>query len=237
MTDTEGPLGMADGSIVADRRLGRLKQFDQRSRMFRAVAGIENKPFRSYTWRVGRLYTAPIVLDQGSEGACVGFAWAHELAARPVCARDVNYNLGRSIYRDAQALDEWDDEDAEGTSVLAGAKAVKAMGRITGYSWAFGLDDLRRAIGYKGPAVLGLNWYDGMFEPANDGRIRPVGPLLGGHAILANGVDEKRQRVWLWNSWGPAWGRPYYGSCYLTFDDLGLLLYEQGEACIPSGRK
>ena len=230
-----------DGSVVRDVRLGRIKQFDERSRLFKATAGIETMPFRSYTWRVGY----PLVtLDQKSEGSCVGFAWAHELAARPVALNGIDAFVARELYYGAQKLDEWPggaypgaSEFYEGTSVLAGAKACKALGVITEYRWAFGLDDVRRSIGYKGPVVLGLNWYEGMFEPKDDGQISPTGERLGGHAILANAVDEKRKRVLLHNSWGPTWGRPTAASCWLSFDDLGRLLHEQGEACIPAGRR
>jgi hypothetical protein len=66
-----------------DRTLDRLVEFDERSRNFSAAVGLETYPFRSYTW------ACDPVLDQGREGACVGFAWAHELSARPkVIERD-----------------------------------------------------------------------------------------------------------------------------------------------------
>ena len=229
-----------DGSVVRDVRLGRFPQFDIRSRMFKATIGVDSLPFRSYTWRVGYPLLA---LDQGAEGACIGFAWAHELAARPVAVAGMNAGVARQIYYDAQKLDEWPggaypgaSEFYEGTSVLAGAKACKAIGLIAEYRWAFGLNDLRKALGYKGPAVLGINWYDGMMNPDPDGRIQPTGPYLGGHAILAYAVSEKHKRVYLHNSWGPEWGRPTAASCWLSFDDMDRLLHEEGEACVPVRR-
>lgn len=218
--------------MTADHPLGRRVEFDDRSRSFPIRSLLEQrgatKP-RSYTWRV------PVSLDQGSEGACVGFGWAHELAARPVVVHGVTNTLALHLYDRAKQLDEWPGEDYDGTSVLAGAKTVEEAGFMDEYRWAFGLEDLRLAIGYHGPAVLGINWYDGMFTPDGDGRIRPTGNLAGGHCILAYAVSERLKLVKLWNSWGPKWWAG--GSwCYLTFDDLEKLLNEQGEACVPVHR-
>jgi len=135
------------------------------------------------------------------------------------------------IYRKARTLDEWPGEDYEGTSVIAGAKACKQLGMIKAYRWAFGLDDLRLALGYKGPAVLGINWYEGMMSPDADGYIKPTGSLLGGHAILAFSVNERLKRISLWNSWGATFG--HNGTCHVSFYDMEKLLAEQGEACVP----
>jgi hypothetical protein len=206
---------------VFDRRV----QFDERSRNFpiRALLGT-SKP-RSYTWSVGTH------LNQQSEGACVAFAWVHELIARPVVKKGFGEAEAREIYKAAQKVDQWPGEAYSGTSVLAGAKVLKERGLIKEYRWAFGLDDLRAVLGARGPAVLGLNWYSGMFEPDGTGRIRPTGSLAGGHAILAFSNSEKHERIWLWNSWGKSWG--VNGAAYLTHEDLDKLLKEQGEACIP----
>lgn len=214
-----------------DPRLDRVPEFDPASRRFRAVEGIEQLPFRGYTWRV------PVSLDQGREGACVGFGWAHELAARPWPIPGITNSEAFGIYYWARQHDEWPGENYDGTSVLAGAKAVTEwLPYVKEYRWAFGLDDVRRTIGYRGPVVLGLNWYEGMFEPQPDGRIQPTGGLMGGHCILAYSVSEHLRIVRLWNSWGPDW---WQGGawCYLTFDDLDRLLHEQGEACIPVTRR
>lgn len=219
-------------AIAGDPRLGRLVEFDERSRAFPIRTLVAEKPWRSYTWRVG------VWLDQGQEGACVGFSWAHELAARPRVV-PVDPSIAFGIYRRAQFLDQWPGESYSGTSVLAGAKAVEELGHMAEYRWAFGLEDLILALGYAGPAVLGIDWKEGMFAPEADGRIRPSGPVLGGHAILAYRIETPRVgrigKVWLHNSWGPGWGKG--GDCYLTLDDLGELLDADGEACIPVGRK
>jgi hypothetical protein len=211
---------------VLDRRV----EFDERSRAYpiRALIAPSARP-RSYTWRV------PVALDQGNEGACVGFAWAHELAARPAVVRNVTRAHALAIYAQAQTLDQWPGEGYSGTSVLGGAKAVCANGFMPEYRWAFGLDDLVLAIGYHGPAVLGINWYDRMFTPDPDGTLHVDGSVAGGHAILAYGVNVRQRTVKLWNSWGPDWG-PLGAAALIGFDDLARLLREDGEACIPVHR-
>lgn len=214
---------LKDGSTTEDPRLDRLVQFDERSRAYPIRAVVPKKP-RSYTWR------CKTYLDQGSEGACVGFSWAHEIAARPK-ESIVQVDTARKIYQRAQQIDEWPGEAYEGTSVIAGAKAAVELGAIKEYRWAFGLEDLVLAIGYTGPVILGVNWYSGMFNTDEKGFIKPDGYLAGGHAILANGVNVKSRYVKLHNSWGPHWGKQ--GSAYITFDDLNRLLQEKGEACVP----
>lgn len=214
-----------------NKGLGRKPEFDPRSRNFPVRALLQaNKPLRSYTW------SCASYLDQGFEGACVGYSFTHEAAARPAKIKDVNNQIAQAIYRRAQDLDEWEGSDYEGTSVLAGAKSAVEKGWYTGYTWGFGLEDVLRTIGYRGPVVLGINWYEGMGDvDRRTGFIQVTGGVMGGHAILANGVNIKEKKVRLHNSWGPKWG--WGGDCFITFEDLDRLLHEQGEACVPLGRK
>jgi hypothetical protein len=227
---------LKDGSEVADQRLARIVQFDEKSRDYpiRSTFTLGTKP-RSYTWRCSE------VLDQGREGACVGFSMTHELIARPVAVKTVGAADAREIYHEAQKIDPWDggaypgaSPFYEGTSVLAGVKILKKRGYIGGYRWCFGLDDLVKAVGYKGPAVLGIAWYEGMFQPWSCGHIHVTGEKVGGHAILCVGVNVKRRTFTLHNSWGPGWGDG--GRCLITWDDMDRLLHEQGEAVIPQAR-
>ena len=223
-----------------DRRLDRLIEFDPRSRnfpireLFRAEE-VED-PIRSYTWSV------PVVLDQGSEGACVGFAWAQEIAARPWADPKITDTYAQAIYYWARQHDEWPGEDYNGTSVLAGAKAVSEwLDRIKEYRWAFGLDDAKRAVAYKGPGVAGSYWWTGMFQPDSSGRIRPTGIREGGHAYLVPRVTgprykvkSVRNRVYVYNSWGRSGGWPW---AWMSDDDFEFLLHDDGEFCIPVLRR
>lgn len=211
-----------------DRTFDRKVEFDERSRQFPIRELVAAKSPRSYTWRCEAWN------DQGREGACVGFAWSHELAARPK-VRPTSAAEAMSIYRRAQQIDQWSGEDYDGTSVIAGAKVVRERGGLDTYRWAFDLNDLILAVGYKGPAVLGTNWYEGMFEPARDGYLKVTGERVGGHAILCNSVSIKSRSFVLHNSWGKDWGNN--GTARITFDDMARLLREQGEACIPVVRK
>lgn len=215
-----------------DFRLGRLREFDSRSLSFpvKEVLPKEAKKPRSYTWAV------PVQLDQGSEGACVGFAWSHELAARPAKMDWLENKDAIKIYKKAQTLDQWPGENYSGTSVIAGVKAVmdsypKAYSE---YRWAFSMDDLIMTLGYLGPVVLGVNWYSGFYRPDNNGVISMSGYVAGGHAILANKVDVKNKMIGLKNSWGTSWGKR--GSCLISFKDMKKLLDQGGEACVPLGR-
>jgi hypothetical protein len=229
------PITIRDGSTVADPRLTRIVQFDERSRGYPIRAAIDPSASpRSYTWR------CDIHLDQGSEGSCVGHACAHEIAARPKVL-GADSALALHIYHEAQKIDPWPGgsypgatPQYEGTSVLAGIKMLRSMGYVEEYRWAFGIEDLILAVGYKGPAILGINWYEGMFGPWPCGHIHPEGGLAGGHAILCKGVSVSKRTFTLHNSWGESWGDG--GDTLITWEEMERLLYEQGEAVIPLTR-
>lgn len=219
---------LKDGTESQDPRLDRLTSFDPRNTEYPIMATISEKKPRSYTWN-GKFY-----LDQGNEGACVGHGIAHEIGCRPKAA-PVTSELAFGIYHGAQKIDEWPGEAYSGTSVLAGMKVATDMGYFSEYRWAFGLDDLIMAVGYRGPAVLGINWYEGMSNVDSNGFIHATGQVRGGHCILAKGVDVKAKKFRLHNSWGKDWG--VAGDCYITFEDVEKLLNESGDACIPTMRK
>lgn len=219
---------MGPGVTASDPRLGRVARFDERSRQFpiRALLAPLARP-RSYTWRLERL------LDQGQTPMCVGFSIAHEIAARPVVVATDDV-VASKLYQLAQRYDEWPGESYEGSSVLGGMKGATELGYYREYRWAFGFDDAVLSLGHHGPVVLGINWYGTMFEPDLEGRLHVSGSVAGGHAILANRVDVRRERVWLANSWGVGWG--LNGGAWLSFDDLDRLLHEDGECCVPVAR-
>lgn len=215
-------------NTILTHKLGRLLEFDERSRNFPIrLMLVPNLPLRSYTW------SCKEHLDQGLTPTCVGFAFVHEAIARPKVLHSTS-ERALIVYHEAQLIDEWPGESYTGTSILAGAKVTKAQGWYAEYRWAFTLDDVLRTIGYKGPVVLGINWYETMFAPDSTGQIRVGGGVVGGHAILANGVSIKNKLIRLHNSWGPRWGKS--GDCFISFLDIERLLGESGEVCVPVKR-
>lgn len=228
---------LRDGSKTSDRRLARLVQFDERSRGYPVRNLVTKKTPRSYLWACDQH------LDQGQEGACVGASMAHELIARPCAITGLNMKFAREkIYWEAQKIDEYKGGEfpgakpqSDGTSVLAGVKVLQRLGYISEYRWAFGLSDLVLAVGYMGPAILGLNWYEGMFDTFPCGHIHVHGKLSGGHAILCKGVDVRTRSFILHNSWGKGWGRG--GDALVTWEEMDRLLRENGEAVVPVLRR
>lgn len=220
------------GYKVADKRLDRVVQFDERSRNY-SIGDIRTagKKLRSYTWRCLDWF------DQGTEGACVGFALGHELAARPSEVNGLDYNfLLKQIYWEAQKIDPWDGGSYpgaspyyQGTSVLAGVKIIKKLNYIKEYRWAFNIEDVLYGIGHNGPAVFGIPWYYDMYFPNEKGFVRPTGQFVGGHCILGRAINIKKGYITLRNSWGRNWGKD--GDCYITFEDMETLLKQQGETC------
>ena len=211
-------------------------QFDKASRKFPIIRLLAAKRARSRTWALN------VRLDQGKDGACVGFGITHELAAAPAMVPNMTAQYAKeTIYWGAQKTDDWPGGSYpgaspfyEGTSVLAGVKTAQNLGWFDSYHWAFSIDDLILGIGYNGPAVLGVNWYEGMMEPDDKGFVHPTGKIAGGHCILNRAVDMKNERFRLPNSWGRSWGTD--GECFLSFKDMERLQKEDGEAVFFVGR-
>lgn len=236
MKDAPKTWRLMDGTRTEDRRLDRLVAFDERSRQFPVRALVGKKQPRSRTWRLD------IRLDQGNEGACVGFGITHELAATPAPVPGMTDTYAREkIYWEAQKIDGQPGGAYpgavpfyEGTSVLAGLKTAQKIGWMDSYRWAFGIDDLILGVGYNGPAVLGIPWYEGMRTPGSNGVIRATGKFAGGHCILARGVDILKGFFRLSNSWGRTWGID--GECFVSFSDMDRLLHDDGEAAFFDSR-
>lgn len=224
---------LRDGSVTDDVRLGRVKQFDERSRGYAIAPHVEDKPMVSKSWPVRHW------LDQMQTPHCVSFAWHHELMAPPKRVRFESdakaEDVANARYFDMQKLDNWAGEDYDGTSVLAGAKLMRKLGFIGEYRWAFTLKEALLAVAYEGPLVIGINWHEAMYEPDAKGFLRDTGDSVGGHALLVSSVSVAYQRVTVWNSWGRSWGRD--GRAHLAWDAFGRLLADDGDACVPMGRR
>jgi hypothetical protein len=210
-----------------DRRLDRIPQFDERSRQFPIRSLIGDVLLKPKRW------TCLPRIDQGQEGSCVGHGWAHELAAEPVRVPGVTHATALAIYHRAQQLDEWPGEAYEGTSVLAGAKAVQEQGHMAEFRWAFGVEDVLATLSAHGPVVIGVDWHEGCMRTDAHGYITPTGSIVGGHCTLLRGILRERGQ-WVCigrNSWGRDWGAG--GDFKITATDLAQLLDNAGEACVP----
>lgn len=210
-----------------DRRVA----FDERSRAY----GI--RPLVAGAVRQTTLHDVPrpLPLDQGSEGACVGFGWSAQLAVGPIFNPASNL-YAQAYYQAARTIDQLAGRYfPDGASVLAGAEVGRRRGLFTGYRWAFGVDDVIDTICAKGPVVLGLDWYEGMYQTEDEGRVRIHGARVGGHCILATGYVHGHPR-WggNWVRWTNSWGHAYgvQGNGFIRVDDLAGLLAANGEACI-----
>jgi hypothetical protein len=219
---------LKDNNWTQDPRLDRIVQFDEQSRNYPVRELLPEKKLRSYTWHCSEH------LDQGQEGACVGFGCVHELIARPSRVYGVGEAYAHGVYKEAQTIDKWPGENYEGTSVLAGVEVLRKRGWIENYYWAFGLDDLIVGVGRKGPAVIGVSWYRNMRTPDHKGFIHASGRSIGGHCVLCKGVNIKKEYFTIHNSWGIRWG--VHGDCYISFEDMDKLLRNQGEAVFFMGR-
>lgn len=214
------------GHTTEDPRLDRVPQEDPRNASFPIRELVGAPVLREKRWRLRER------LDQGQEGACVGFGWAHELAALPYRIRQSN-DSARAIYKRAQQLDEWPGENYSGTSVLAGAKAVQELGHLKEYRWAFSADDVLATLSAHGPVVIGVNWYRGMFNTDRANYLNVTGPVIGGHCVALRGLAKQSGKWYAIgrNSWGRDWGRS--GDFRLRASDLDRLLNESGDACVP----
>jgi hypothetical protein len=225
------------------RTFDRLPHFDERSRAYGIRALVPETP-RSKTWFFGGApWRSGQNLDQGTEGACVGFGWTQELIASPFAKKYHTQEDGNAaafaLYKEAKKVDEWPGEDYEGSSVLAGAKVLASRGLIPEYRWAFSVEDLVLAVGHHGPAVVGTDWLEGMDTWDRNGVIRATGNVRGGHCYLIRGVllnpSFIREPVFrITNSWGDSWAKR--GDCFIPVADFAKLLKSGGEACIPVRR-
>jgi hypothetical protein len=192
-----------------------------------------------------KLWAGPAVrLDQGREGACVGFAWTTEALASPVRVKLKDPNeYARGFYYETLDNDEFEGNADEGTSINAGGNTARRRGLIEGFAWPDTMDEVRDAVIGVGPVVIGIPWFDGMYE-TNGKFVEVSGRIVGGHAITLTGYTPK----WWgteWYRWRNSWGLSYGqgGDAWIRGGDLqGLLeMWRQPgmplEAALPYGRK
>jgi hypothetical protein len=224
-------------TVVAERRLGRHVDHDERSRAYDIEQLVG----------AGKLPTGVVehrrhiaVLQQGDLGACTGNALVGALMTDPLY-RKGSEALGEpdavEIYEKATLLDNVPGSyppDDTGSSGLAVCKAAKQMGLLSSYRHAFSWTAALRALAQT-PIIVGVSWYDSFDEPDARGfvSIGADAQVRGGHEFELVGFDAEARTVHAVNSWGTHWG--LHGRFTFSWDDLERLLSkaEQGDATVP----
>jgi hypothetical protein len=216
-----------DQTVRGGRGLGRNLWLDARSLKFMVENSLEDmsRPLYDQEWE-----RVLVILDQGHLQSCTGNAGIGALGTQPfygAVGREVlpppnNGRLGErfaiQLYADSTRVDGLPGvfpRQDNGSSGLAIGKVLKSRGTIQGYRWArsaFGLLHLLQ----DGPVLQGMPWYGAFSEPDNDGfidsrRFWPSSPVVGGHEVVAVGVELDRQdplnsTVVYENSYGTSWG-------------------------------
>lgn len=221
--------------------------------------GILNWPVRPLLGAVGqverrrKVWRRSWLLDQQSEGACVGHGWTNYLLGSPNRVVLPKAGLPANVptnpqefafwhYHEDRKRDEYEGENYDGTSVNAGGKLSRELGLIDSWRWAHTREDLVDTLVTTGPVILAIPWMYGMYD-APGGELTVSGRMVGWHCILCNGYDPalalngqpKREMARLTNSWGKGWGNN--GSAWTELDALydGLLEPNDGEMCVPLG--
>lgn len=229
---------------MTERTFDWVGRHDPVSRQFAVRPMVEDAPLRTKQWRAHWRR-----IDQGREGACVGFGFTNELLATPAQAKlpKEEEQYARDVYHWCLDNDEFEGNDDTGTSVLTGAKAMKAEGWCEEYRWAFSIDDVVKALCASakdggGPVVIGIPWFDSMFETRPSGLMEaPSGSIAGGHCLVLTGFHtrmslpgEKGHKTLVKgrNSWGASWG--VRGDFYIDPENLQFLLQRvwTAEACV-----
>ncbi len=154
---------------------------------------------------VSRVWAQPQRFDQGQTPRCVGFSLAQELSADPVSVACSDWT-GPNIYNLAQKLDEWAGEGYDGTSLLAGLKALQQFGYCGEYRWASSVEDVLNSLSQLGPVVMAGPWTTGMFTPDGQGYVNVTGTAGNiGHCYLLGAVDAATGDATIRQTWGPNW--------------------------------
>jgi hypothetical protein len=232
---------LRDGSETLDARLDRLPEEDARDFPVLAVLDGQAAPV-SAAWTIAE--GAP-VLNQGREGACVGFGVTNELRFNPVPVDGLDYTFAREqVYWAAQRIDPWAGGSYpgaqpryEGTSVRAGIKIAQRLGYVGEYRAARNEPEMALAI-TLGPLVIGIDWYEGMYRPNSRGYLKPTGKKVGGHCCLVIGLKVTSPTdsgyYTIYNSWGPTWGAN--GTARISRADMRRLKDAGGDAFVITQR-
>lgn len=225
--------------------LGRKFAADDRDHKYLLMQRPEAQQVVRIVDRSWAFFSKPI--DQGQTGTCVGHGWKHRLMADPIVRRADAPPSAYDIYDAACKLDEWPDNDNDkdrqfGTSVRAGAKALKAAGLLAEYNWCYDADSAIKWLAglnaqdefVGGPLVIGVNWYTSMFDTDPEGILHISGNIEGGHSVCINRWIPKRGLLGGIQNWRLPWGWHGNGHFLIDAGDFDRLVKEDGECCSPT---
>lgn len=219
---------------------GRLPQHDERNALYpiRSLMAAVTPKARSYTWPLN----LPI-LNQSKWSGCVGWTGGEELASTPVPVKGVDDLFCLNLYWDIQDDDEWDGSERpgvtpqmQGTSMLALARRMKALGHWPEYRWGHTLDEIKFGVGNRGPMPIGVDWTTGCMKTDVDGFVHPErGGVVGGHAVLLRGHSARRKAFLGRNHWKRSWGAD--GEFWVSYAGVEEWLARQGDFILPMRQK
>jgi hypothetical protein len=220
-------------------RLGRNVNHDSASRAYRV------QPRRTVALKSVRHESHIPVLDQGSLGSCTGNAGVAAIYRAPYVAGVVKpwsfpatEDGAVALYSQASKVDAFRGEyppDDTGSDGLSIAKVLKSAGIVSGYRWAFTLQEALEAL-METPLITGIPWLNSMFDAPSNGilTVNQTSGLAGGHEIAVDeyiAADDPRTSAGALvggpNSWGPSWGD--HGRWYMRVQDWAGLLAQDGD--------
>lgn len=170
-------------------------------------------------------------LDQGQTGHCVGFGEAQWGNTLPVDDKEDNA-AGHANYYRCKIIDG-EPKAEDGSSVHSAASDLVATGRLSVYAWASTTAAMITWVTQHGPLIMGLDWYNDMFNPDPSGLVVPTGGIAGGHCFVCVGYDPATNRFKYLNSWSDQWG-PIGGYFYMNEADQAMLLASSGAECMAA---
>jgi hypothetical protein len=223
------------------RTLDRLPSpHDSRDMLFEIAPRVEKRKPISNEWKFAHGHE--LIMDQGEEGACVGFGLGYELALDPAPCPEMNNTFARRIYFAAQQRDKRPGgaypgakPHYEGTDLRSGLKVLCDAGACDTYERAYNVETTILGIGYNGPAVFGMMWTEGMSNPDAHGFIRPTGRQIGGHCLCGRAVNIEEDFIQFPQSWGRRHG--VNGEIKMRLSHVQWLMDRDCEVYFTVGRK
>ena len=161
----------------------------------------------------------PPVLDQHATPMCVAYSLErHEGVAgqarpgAPLRLRRAARSSARSAARRPGRTSGTRWTGCAPSATRSRARATRRHHRIAAYyAVPRDLAAIKAAIHDLGPIVVSTPWHQSWFRPRADGTLPAPDAVVGGHAIVAYGWDQRGLR--LRNCWGSAWG--IGGDCWM----------------------